>query len=83
MPDYLREGMVGDPIRPAPPLAGDAVRMAPEEEIPARQWLYGKHLLRKFVSVDVAAGGLGKSSVKIGEALAMTANRSLYGRAHP
>lgn len=50
-----------------------------EAEIPKRQWLYGKHLLRKFVSVDVAAGGTGKSSVKIGEALAMASNRNLYG----
>jgi hypothetical protein len=46
-----------------------------EADIPPRQWLYGKHLLRKFVSVDVAAGGIGKSSVKIGEALAMASNR--------
>jgi hypothetical protein len=36
-------------------------------------------LLRRFVSVDVAAGGVGKSSVKIGEALAMASNRDLYG----
>jgi hypothetical protein len=78
-PDYLSEGMIGDPIRPPPPLKATPFVWRPEEEIPARQWLYGKHLLRKFVSVDVAAGGLGKSSVKIGEALAMTANRSLYG----
>jgi RecA-family ATPase len=42
-------------------------------------WLYGRHLLRRFVSVDVAAGGVGKSSVKIGEALAMATNRNLYG----
>ena len=50
-----------------------------EREIPRRMWLYGKHLLRRFVSVDVAAGGTGKSSVKIGEALAMVTNRNLYG----
>ena len=50
-----------------------------EAEIPRRMWLYGKHLLRRFVSVDVAAGGTGKSSVKIGEALAMVTNRNLYG----
>jgi RecA-family ATPase len=31
------------------------------------------------VSVDVAAGGTGKSSVKIGEALAMASGRDLYG----
>src|ERR1051325_11199972 len=50
-----------------------------ESEIPPRMWLYGKHLLRRFVSVDVAAGGTGKSSVKIGEALAMASGRNLYG----
>lgn len=50
-----------------------------EKEIPPRKWLYGKHLLRRFVSVDVAAGGTGKSSVKIGEAMAMAANKNLYG----
>lgn len=51
-----------------------------EAEIPQRQWLYGRHLLRKFLSVDVAAGGVGKSSLKIGEALSMAANRPLYGK---
>lgn len=52
-------------------------------EIPKRQWLYGKHLLRKFVSLDVAAGGVGKSSLKIGEALAMASGRDLYGKGLP
>lgn len=52
----------------------------PTIEIPPRQWLYGRHLLRKFLSVDVAAGGVGKSSVKIVEALAMTTGRELHGK---
>ena len=52
-------------------------------QIPKRQWLYGKHLLRKFVSVDVAAGGVGKSSLKIGEALAMASGRDLYDKGLP
>tara|TARA_R110002074_G_scaffold262994_2_gene435133 strand:- start:17305 stop:18558 length:1254 start_codon:yes stop_codon:yes gene_type:complete len=51
-----------------------------EADIPARKWLYGRHLLRKFLSVDVAAGGVGKSSLKIGEALAMASNKSIYGK---
>lgn len=51
-----------------------------ESQIPPRKWLYGRHLLRKFLSVDVAAGGVGKSSLKIGEALAMTTGRELYGK---
>jgi len=52
-------------------------------DIPRRQWLYGKHLLRKFVSLDVAAGGVGKSSLKIGEALAMASGRDIYGKGLP
>ena len=48
-----------------------------ESEIPARRWLYGRHLIRKFVSVDVAAGGIGKSSLKIVEALAITTGMPL------
>lgn len=54
-----------------------------ERTIPPRRWLYGSHLLRKFLSVDVAAGGIGKSSVKVVEALAMTTGRSLlYKQVH-
>jgi hypothetical protein len=55
----------------------------PTSAIPKRQWLYGKHLLRKFVSVDVAAGGVGKSSLKIGEAMAMATGRDLYDKGLP
>lgn len=55
----------------------------PTAQIPKREWLYGKHLLRKFVSIDVAAGGVGKSSLKIGEALAMATGRDLYDKGLP
>lgn len=48
--------------------------------IPRRRWLYGHHLIRKFLSLDIAPGGLGKSSVKIVEALAMTTGRNLLGK---
>lgn len=51
-----------------------------EAAIPPRKWLYGRHLLRKFLSVDIAGGGVGKSSLKIGEALAMASNRPVYGK---
>lgn len=81
VPDHLYEGTYGEPVRDAAPLKATAFTWRDEAEIPARQWLYGKHLLRKFVSVDVAAGGIGKSSVKIGEALAMASDQALYGRA--
>lgn len=55
----------------------------PTAQIPKRQWLYGRHLLRKFISLDVAAGGVGKSSLKIGEALAMATGRDLYAKGLP
>jgi hypothetical protein len=51
-----------------------------EADLPPRKWLYGRHLLRRFVSVDVAAGGVGKSSLKIGEALAMASGRDIYSQ---
>ncbi len=54
-----------------------------ERTIEPRRWLYGKHLLRKFLSVDVAAGGIGKSSVKVVEALAMTSGRALLRKECP
>ena len=67
---------------------GAAIKATPflwrdEADIPKRQWLYGKHLLRRFLSLDVAAGGIGKSSVKVGEALAMASGRELYGKELP
>lgn len=47
--------------------------------IPPRPWLYGCHLIRKQVSVTVAQGGVGKSSLTICEALAMASGRKLLG----
>ena len=79
-PPWLGEGVIGEPHRPAPPLKATPFTWRAEAEIPPRRWLYGRHLLRKFVSVDVAAGGIGKSSVKIGEALAMASGKALYGK---
>lgn len=66
--------------KPATKLAATPFTWRDESLIPPRKWLYGRHLLRKFLSVDVAAGGVGKSSLKIGEALAMTTGRELYGK---
>ncbi len=47
--------------------------------IPMRQWLYGKHYIRKFLSATLAAGGLGKSSLDLVEAIAMAAMLNLLG----
>lgn len=47
--------------------------------IPRRPWVYGRHLIRKQVSVTVAPGGVGKSSLTICEGLAMASGRELLG----
>jgi len=80
IPPHIREvPLHGDPIQVPAPITATPFTWRDEADIPRRMWLYGKHLLRRFVSVDVAAGGTGKSSVKIGEALAMASGRNLYG----
>lgn len=48
---------------------------------PRRQWLFGSHLIRKFVSCTVAPGGVGKSSLVLSEAVAMATGRNLTGTA--
>lgn len=48
-------------------------------EIPTREWVYGQNLIRGHVSVVVAPGGLGKSSLIIGEAVAMATGKQLFG----
>jgi hypothetical protein len=45
--------------------------------IPKREWLYGRHLVRKYVSITVAAGGTGKSLKSISEALSMASGYKL------
>jgi hypothetical protein len=47
--------------------------------IPRRRWLYGKHYIRQFVSVTVAPGGIGKTSLSLVEALSMATGRALLG----
>lgn len=52
-------------------------------KIPVRQWVYGKHLIRRFLSTTVAPGAVGKSSLVLVEAIAMATGRPLLGVAVP
>ena len=45
--------------------------------IPRREFLFGKHYIRKFVSSTIAPGGLGKSSLVLTEAISMATGRKL------
>jgi AAA domain len=49
------------------------------EALPRRQWLYGRHYIRRFVSGTVATGGMGKSALALVEAVAMATSRDLLG----
>lgn len=48
-------------------------------KLPVRQWVYGKHLIRRFLSTTVAPGAVGKSSLVLVEAIAMATGRPLLG----
>jgi AAA domain len=47
--------------------------------IPPRQWIYGKHYVRKFLSVTGAWGGSGKTQLLLAEAVAMATGLPLLG----
>ena len=72
-----------DAIEPAP-VAPVKITASPfvwrdPATIPRREWLYGHHLIRKFVSLTVAPGATGKSSLLIADALALVTGRDLIG----
>ncbi len=64
---------------PSPTLRASQFVWRDPKTIPPRPWVYGQHMIRKQVSVTVAPGGVGKSSLTLGEALAMVTGRELLG----
>ncbi len=46
---------------------------------PRRAWVYGFHLIRKYVSITAAVGAAGKSALMVTDVLAMVTNRELAG----
>ncbi|MCA7118420.1 MAG: helicase RepA family protein [Acidibrevibacterium sp.] len=67
------------PALPAPPLRATPALLPPPAAIAPRPWLYGTALVAGFVSLLVAPGGVGKSALAIGEALALASGRALLG----
>lgn len=61
------------------PLVLKAARLPDPTSIPPRAWLYGTQLLRGYVSVLVAPGGVGKTLYAMGIAVAVTSDRSIFG----
>jgi len=62
---------------PGGPFALRNLHIINQHSIPHRQWLYGTDLIRAFVTLLVAPGGTGKSSLILAMALALTTNRKL------
>lgn len=73
-----------DPLPANEPAPIGKIRATPfvwtdPEKIPRREWIYGRHLIRRYVSTTVSPGGLGKSSLLLVEAIAMASGRPLIG----
>lgn len=83
--DKLREALtLAKPIQQVAQERVQGERQWPTEyvhidpaDIPARRWIYGQHYIRSNVSVLASAGGVGKTSLQIVEALAIASGRPL------
>jgi len=58
-------------------IAATPYQWADPATLPRREWLHGRHLIRKFLSATVAGGGIGKSSLVIVETLEMVTGLAL------
>ena len=47
--------------------------------LPRREWVYGYDYIKKYISVTASAGGIGKTSAIIVEALAIATGKDLIG----
>lgn len=78
-PEWAREA----PASAAPASAAPVVISAQPfvwrdpRAIPPRRWVYARHYIRQFVSMTIAPGGVGKSSLSTVESLAIATGRSL------
>lgn len=61
----------------SPSIIATPFRWVAPEAIPVREWLYGRHTIRKFLSATVAAGGTGKTALAVAEMLAFITGNDL------
>lgn len=66
------------PVARKPILATPFTWKAPWQ-IPPRQFLYGRHYVRKYLSATIAPGGVGKSALALTEAVAMASGKPILG----
>ena len=78
-PDEPSEPEPEMPSEPAQNTWPTPVRSFSEADLPKRRWVYGNHHIRGFVSVTASAGGIGKTSLTMVEAMAVAVNKPLLG----
>lgn len=61
------------------PLLATPFKWLDPKTLPRREFAFGTHYIRKYVSVTVSPGGLGKTSNGIVEALSMASGKALVG----
>ena len=66
---------------PAPrtPISFRSYILPDSTKLKRRQFLYGKHFIRRYASATIATSGVGKSSLVLVEALALATGRNLLG----
>jgi hypothetical protein len=62
---------------PPPPLRARAAPFPAPEAIPPREWLLGTRLVRRFVSLLVTPGGVGKSALALASAASLACGRNI------
>lgn len=62
---------------PAPALLARMAPMPDPAAIPPREWLLGTRLVRRFVSLLVAPGGVGKSALALASAVSLASGRNI------
>lgn len=65
------------PLNEPTPIVPIGFTLRDPRSIPRRQFLHGRHYVRKFVSATIAPGGLGKSSLVLCDAIAMASGKRI------
>lgn len=66
-------------FKPPPVIKAQPFVWRDPKTIPRREFLYSPHYVRRFVTVTVAPGGVGKTSLVLVEVIAMVTGRDLLG----
>src|SRR3954466_4010805 len=69
----------GKPAGQAEPFALRTLHIQDQKAIPHRQWIYGTQLIRGFVTLLIAPGGTGKSSLILAMLMSICTRRPLLG----